>query len=226
MTDFKSVTTVDQYQSILRRVAIAAKGVGRDPSSVTLIAVTKTFDQTDILPVLSAGHKSFGENRVQEAKSKWPSLRTQYGDVDLHLLGPLQSNKIKEAVELFDTIHTIDRPKIAEGIASELLKQGRKLNFFIQVNIGEEPQKSGVSPQDAPGFIKLCRDQLKLEILGLMCIPPLHRDPVPYFRCLERMAIENSLKGLSMGMSEDFESAISCGATHIRVGSAIFGARS
>lgn len=225
MTDTRTETSLDRYHSILTRVGIAAKKAGRDPSAIKLIAVTKTFEQSDIFPILYTGHRLFGENRVQEAKSKWPLLRDQFLNIDLHLLGPLQSNKVKEAVLLFDTIHSVDRPKIAEAIAAEIIKQKRKMKLFIQVNIGEESQKSGVSPEDTKSFIKFCREDLKLDIEGLMCIPPINQDPGVFFRSLASLAAENSLYGLSMGMSDDFEIAISCGATHIRVGSAIFGAR-
>ena len=207
------------------RICDAARAAKRDPASVTLIAVTKTFGPFDIRPVLEAGHRDFGENRVQEALGKWPALKVVYPDVRLHLIGPLQSNKAKEAVALFDAIHSIDRPKIAKSIADEMAKQGRKLELFIQVNTGEEPQKAGVMPRDAKAFIAMCRDELKLEIAGLMCIPPVEEEPAVHFAFLEKLAKELDLKGLSMGMSGDFETAIAFGATHVRVGSAIFGAR-
>lgn len=225
MTEMNFETSVDRYHRILDRVVSSAHKARRDPSSVKLIAVSKTFEQSDIQPILTEGHRSFGENRVQEAKSKWPFFQSQYNDLDLHLIGPLQSNKVKEAVALFENIHSIDRPKIAESVALELRKNKRKINLFVQVNTGEEPQKSGVAPREVGSFIKLCREDLKLDIYGLMCIPPLTEDPTNHFEMLSKLACENSVLHLSMGMSEDFERAIACGATHIRIGSAIFGTR-
>ncbi|MFT3988603.1 YggS family pyridoxal phosphate-dependent enzyme [Aestuariivirga sp.] len=203
----------------------AAQAVGRDPSTVTLIAVSKTFGPTDIQPVINAGQRVFGENRVQEAKGKWPALRESHADLQLHLIGPLQSNKAAEAVALFDAIHTVDRPKIAEAIAREMERQGKRLQLFIQVNTGREPQKAGVAPDEADRFIGQCRSALGLSIAGLMCIPPADQDPVPHFSMLADIARRNGLEGLSLGMSGDYPQAIACGATHIRVGSAIFGGR-
>jgi hypothetical protein len=207
------------------RIAAAARGAGRKPEDVALIAVSKTFAAPDILPALAAGHRLFGENRVQEANGKWPTLKSQFPDVALHLIGPLQSNKAKEAVALFDAIHAIDREKIARAVAAEMAAQGKRLELFIQVNTGEEPQKAGVMPKEAPAFVALCRDQLKLEIAGLMCIPPVDEEAAVHFAFLAKLAGELGLEGLSMGMSDDFETAIAFGATHVRVGSAIFGAR-
>ena len=207
------------------RIAIAARGAKRDVSDVKLIAVSKTFEAPAILPVLEAGHRLFGENRVQEAKGKWPALKAQFPDVKLHLIGPLQSNKTKEAVELFDAIHSIDRPKIAHAVAEEMQRQGKQLSLFIQVNTGEEPQKAGALPKDASALVALCRDELELDVAGLMCIPPLEEEAAVHFAFLAKLAGELGLAGLSMGMSEDFETAIAFGATHVRVGSAIFGAR-
>ncbi len=207
------------------RIAIAARGAKRDASDVKLIAVSKTFEAPGILPVLTAGHRLFGENRVQEAKGKWPALKTQFPDVKLHLIGPLQSNKTKEAVELFDAIHSVDRPKIAHAIAEEMQRQGKRLSLFIQVNTGEEPQKAGVLPKEAPALVALCRDELKLDVAGLMCIPPLEEEAAVHFAFLAKLAGELGLTGLSMGMSDDFETAIAFGATHVRIGSAIFGSR-
>lgn len=207
------------------RIAVAAKAAGRDPAEVHLIAVSKTFGAPQILPVLQAGHRLFGENRVQEAKAKWPELKAQFPDVRLHLIGPLQSDKAKEAVELFDAIHSIDRPKIARAVAEEMRKQGKRLELFLQVNTGEEPQKAGVAPRELPALLGLCRDELGLEIAGLMCIPPLEEEPALHFAFLAKLAADNALPGLSMGMSDDFETAVAFGATHVRVGSAIFGAR-
>jgi PLP dependent protein len=207
------------------RIAIAARGAKRDVSDVKLIAVSKTFEAPAILPVLEAGHRLFGENRVQEAKGKWPALKAQFPDVKLHLIGPLQSNKAKEAVELFDAIHSIDRPKIAHAVAEEMQRQGKRLSLLVQVNTGEEPQKAGVLPKDASALVVLCRDDLELDVAGLMCIPPLEEEAAVHFAFLAKLAGELGLAGLSMGMSEDFETAIAFGATHVRVGSAIFGSR-
>ena len=207
------------------RIAIAAHGAKRDASDIKLIAVSKTFEAPGILPVLTAGHRLFGENRVQEAKGKWPALKTQFPDVKLHLIGPLQSNKTKEAVELFDAIHSIDRPKIAHAVAEEMQRQGKRLSLFIQVNTGEESQKAGVLPQEAPALAALCRDELKLDVAGLMCIPPLEEEAAVHFAFLAKLAGELGLTGLSMGMSDDFETAIAFRATHVRIGSAIFGSR-
>ncbi len=206
-------------------VAASARSAERDPTTITLIAVSKTFEADAIRPVLAAGHRNFGENRVQEAQGKWPSLKFEFPDVRLHLIGPLQSNKAKEAVALFDAIHTIDREKIARAIADEMLKKSRKLQLFVQVNTGEEPQKAGVNPRDVKAFVAMCRSELKLEIAGLMCIPPVEEEPAVHFAFLQKLAKECGVSGLSMGMSSDFETAIEFGATHVRVGSAIFGDR-
>ncbi len=208
-----------------KRVAVAAKGVGRDPEEVTLIAVSKMFLPDDIRPVLAVGHRHFGENRVQEAQGKWPVLKTEFPDLTLHLIGPLQSNKAREAVALFDVIHTIDRPKIAKALAAEMDKQGRRPQLFIQVNTGEEAQKAGVLAAETGALLALCRDELGLAIAGLMCIPPVDEEPAIHFAFLAKLAQELGLKGLSMGMSGDFDTAVEMGATHVRVGSAIFGAR-
>ncbi len=210
---------------VRRRIREAALAAGRDSTSITLIAVSKTFAPADIEPVVSAGQRAFGENRVQEAKGKWPELKRKAPDLELHLVGPLQSNKAAEAVALFEAIHTIDRSKIAEAIAAEIARQGRRPQLFIQINTGREPQKSGIDPKDADSFIAHCRDRAGLVIAGLMCIPPLHEAPRRHFELLREIARRNGLSGLSMGMSGDFEEAISCGATHVRVGSAIFGDR-
>lgn len=207
------------------RIADAAKGRGRDPSSVTLIAVSKTFEADAIRPVIAAGQRHFGENRVQEAKAKWPPLRLAAGPVELHLIGPLQSNKAADAVALFDAIHTLDRPKLAAALAAEIGKLRRAPALFVQVNTGHEAQKSGVAPEQTGRFIAQCRNDYGLSISGLMCIPPIDEDPVPHFRALAGLARDNGLSGLSMGMSGDFEAAIALGATHVRVGSAIFGHR-
>ena len=207
------------------RIAAAATAAKRKASSVRLIAVSKTFDARAILPTLEAGHRRFGENRVQEAKGKWPALRQQFPDLELHLIGPLQSNKAREAVELFDVIHSIDRPKIAKAVADEMARLGKRLELFVQVNTGEESQKAGVLPRDAAQFVAYCRDELKLAIAGLMCIPPQDEEAGVHFAFLSQLASDLGLTGLSMGMSADFETAIAFGATHMRVGSEIFGAR-
>ncbi|MFA9443507.1 MAG: YggS family pyridoxal phosphate-dependent enzyme [Hyphomicrobium sp.] len=220
-----SSTPAKQLEGVRARIAAAARSAGRDAADVELIAVSKTFEAPGILPVLQAGHLLFGENRVQEAKRKWPALKAQFPDTKLHLVGPLQSNKVKEAVELFDAIHAIDRLKIARAIADEMTKRAKRLQLFVQVNTGEEPQKAGVSPKEAAAFVAMCRDDLKLDIAGLMCIPPVDEEPAVHFALLAKLADELSLKGLSMGMSDDFETAIEFGATHVRVGSAIFGMR-
>ena len=197
----------------------------RDPASVTLVAVSKTFGAEEIEPVLDAGHLVFGENRVQEAKAKWPPLRALYPGLELHLIGPLQSNKAREAVALFDAIHTIDRPKIAGAIAEEMAKQGRGLKLFVEINTGGELQKAGVLPEEADQFLAQCRSEFGLTIAGLMSIPPAEEAPAPHFALLHKIAKRNGLANLSMGMSADFASAISFGATHVRIGTAIFGER-
>ena len=211
--------------SVRRGIRDAAAAVGRDPRSITLIAVSKTFEPSDILPVIAAGQVAFGENRVQEAQVKWLALKTQYPRLKLHLIGPLQSNKTAAAVALFDAIHTVDRPKIATALADEMRRQHRTLELFVQVNTGREEQKAGVSPEAADGFLAYCRNDLKLAIGGLMCIPPAAQDTTPHFALLAMIASRNGLSLLSMGMSGDYEIAIRTGATHVRVGSAIFGDR-
>ena len=210
---------------ILARIAAARKAAQRPATTTTLVAVTKTHGPERILPVLAAGQRVFGENRVQEAKAKWPELREQFEGIELHLIGPLQSNKAREAVELFDVIETLDRPKLAHALRAEIDRVGRAPTLFVQVNTGEEPQKAGVTPIDAADFVKLARDELRLPVTGLMCIPPASENPAPHFALLAKLAQENGLPLLSMGMSEDFETAIRFGATHVRVGSAIFGSR-
>jgi pyridoxal phosphate enzyme (YggS family) len=206
-------------------IARACRDAGRDPASVTLVAVSKTFGPEAIEPVIEAGQRVFGENRVQEAKAKWPALMEKHPGLALHLIGPLQSNKAKEAVALFDAIHSVDRASLCEALAKEIDKQGRAPTLFVQVNTGAEPQKAGVLPQDADGFLKACRDTYKLTIAGLMCIPPADEAPGPHFALTAKIARRNGLKLLSMGMSADFGAAIAMGATHVRVGSAIFGGR-
>jgi PLP dependent protein len=217
--------TAERLDFIRAEIRKAALGNARDPASVTLVAVSKTFPAEAILPALEAGHRVFGENRVQEAKAKWPALRAQFPDVELHLIGPLQSNKAREAVELFDAIHTVDRPKIAMALAEEIARQGKRPRLFVEVNTGGEEQKAGVLPEAADAFIRACREQHRLAIEGLMCIPPFDDPPAPHFALLQKIARRNGLSGLSMGMSADFQRAIAFGATHVRVGSAIFGTR-
>ena len=219
-------TAVENLARVRGSIARAERDAGRAPGSVTLVAVSKTFAAEEIAPVLEAGHRVFGENRVQEAQGKWPALRARFPDLKLHLIGPLQSNKTREAVALFDAFHAVDRPKIAEALASEMAKQGKTLDLFVQVNTGEEPQKAGVMPREAEGLVRLCREQLGLAITGLMCIPPVDDEPAVHFAFLTKLARDLGLAGVSMGMSSDYETAIALGATHVRVGSQIFGSRS
>jgi PLP dependent protein len=208
-----------------QEIARACDQARRERASVTLIAVSKTFDAAAIAPLLGAGQRVFGENRVQEARAKWPGLISACPGIALHLIGPLQSNKAKEAVALFDAIHSVDRPSICEALAKEIDSQKRRPELFVQLNTGEEPQKAGVAPADADAFIAGCREKYGLPITGLMCIPPVNDAPAPHFALTAKIAARNGLKQLSMGMSADFTTAIQLGATHVRVGSAIFGAR-
>ncbi len=212
------------YSEILARVTAAVRDAGRPDGSVSLIAVSKVQPLDRVRAVLEAGHRLFGENYVQEAVAKWPDLRAEFGRIDVHMIGPLQTNKAKLAVELFDAIHTVDRPSLAEKLARLAQDRGASPHLFVQVNTGREPQKAGILPEEADAFIARCR-ALDLPIHGLMCIPPEGEDSSPHFAVLAEMARRNGLAGLSMGMSADFEAAIAAGATHIRVGSAIFGAR-
>lgn len=209
---------------IRARIATAAIAAGRAPGSVTLIAVSKTQAPVRIRAVLDAGHRVFGENRVQEAEGRWPSLRDNYGEVTLHLIGPLQTNKARAAVSLFDAIHSLDRPRLLDTLARLADERGRSPDLFIQVNTGAEPQKAGCLPAEADTLVAATR-RAGLPLAGLMCIPPEGQDPEPHFRLLAAIAAQNGLAALSMGMSGDFETAIACGATHVRIGSAIFGAR-
>lgn len=213
------------FAEVEREIARACRDAGRERSSVTLVAVSKTFGGDAIEPVIQAGQRVFGENRVQEAKSKWPELMAKHQGLALHLIGPLQSNKAKEAVALFDAIHSVDRTSLCEALAKEIVKQDRHPQLFVQLNTGEEPQKAGVAPSDADAFIASCRDVYGLRISGLMCIPPVDEPPAPHFALTAKIATRNGLSLLSMGMSADFETAIQLGATHVRVGSAIFGHR-
>lgn len=214
-----------RLQAVRAQIEAAAAESGAKSATATLIAVSKTFEAETIAPVLEAGHRDFGENRVQEAQGKWPALKAKYPDVRLHLIGPLQSNKSKDAVALFDAIHSVDRPKIARTIAEEMKQQGREPDLFVQVNTGEEEQKAGVMPTETNAFVDYCRGDLGLKIQGLMCIPPVDEEPAVHFAFLAKLAKDCGVAGLSMGMSADFETAIKFGATHVRVGSAIFGER-
>jgi PLP dependent protein len=215
------------FAAVRGEIARACREADRDPASVTLVAVSKTFAADAIEPVIAAGQRVFGENRVQEAKAKWPPLIERHGGggIELHLVGPLQSNKAREAVALFDAIHSVDRPSLAEALAKEITRVGRQPLLFAEINTGAEPQKAGVLPQDADGFLAACRDRYGLAIAGLMCIPPHQEAPAPHFALTAQIARRNGLKLLSMGMSADFVTAIAFGATHVRVGTAIFGAR-
>ena len=211
--------------AVRQEIDQACRAAGREPSSVTLVAVSKTFGAEAIEPVIAAGQRVFGENRVQEAKAKWPPLIARHSGIELHLVGSLQSNKAKEAVALFDAIHSVDRPSVAEALAKEIVKQARHPLLFVEVNTGGEAQKSGVLPEAADDFIAACRETHGLSIAGLMCLPPAQEPPAPHFALTAKIARRNGLKHLSMGMSADFALAIRFGATHVRVGTAIFGRR-
>ena len=211
--------------AVEREIVAACTQARRERASVTLIAVSKTFAADAIVPIIAAGQRVFGENRVQEAKAKWPGLMSTYPDLKLHLIGPLQSNKAKEAVALFDAIHSVDRASICQALAKEIKSQNRHPELFVQLNTGEEAQKAGVAPSEADAFIAACRETYGLAISGVMCIPPVNDTPAPHFALTAKIAARNGLKNLSMGMSADFAVAIQFGATHIRVGSAIFGHR-
>lgn len=211
--------------AVQQKIATAAVAAERDPSDVTLVAVSKTFGVERIEPALEAGHRCFGENRVQEAKAKWPALKAAYEGVDLHLIGGLQTNKARAAVQLFDVIETVDRPRLARALAKEMERLDRRVSCFIQVNTGEEQQKSGIPPKEADAFIAQCRDEFALPVAGLMCIPPAEEEPSLHFALLQQIAERNGVSGLSMGMSADYEIAVAFGATHVRVGTAIFGRR-
>ena len=211
--------------AIRERIARAHARFGAPPDRVELVAVSKTFPSEAVEPFLTAGQRVFGENRVQEARDKWPGLRAAYPDIELHLIGPLQTNKVREAVALFDVIETVDREKLASMLAAEMRHAGRKLACFVQVNIGLEAQKAGIAPAETLAFVNRCRAEHGLDILGLMCIPPDGMPPGPYFAHLATLARDAGVSGLSMGMSGDFEVGIAMGATHVRVGSALFGSR-
>lgn len=218
-------TVASRLAAIRQQIADAAATARRDPATVTLVAVAKTFPAEAVAEALAAGQRHFGENRVQEGMAKYPGLRETHPDLVLHLIGPLQTNKVKQAVAHFDVIHTLDRDSLAQELAKEFDKSGRRLPCFVQVNTGEEPQKAGCAPQEADAFIAACR-ALNLPVVGLMCIPPAEGEPAPHFALLNKIAQRNGLDQLSMGMSGDFETAVMLGATHVRVGSAIFGGRS
>jgi len=216
---------VDALADVRAAIGAACRDARRDPASVTLVAVSKTFPAEAIAPVVAAGQRVFGENRVQEAKGKWPALRAEAAGIELHLIGALQSNKARDAVALFDAIHSLDRDSLCAALAKEIAQRQRKPQLFVQINTGAEPQKAGVLPQDADDFIARCRMHHGLAINGLMCIPPADDPPAPHFALTAMIARRNGLSQLSMGMSADFAEAIALGATHVRIGSAIFGAR-
>ena len=219
------MTVVARLFDIKARIQAVEAECNRLAGSVSLVAVSKTFDSDAIRPTLEAGHRVFGENRVQESQGKWPKLKSAFSDVELHLIGPLQSNKAADAVALFDVIETVDREKIARALASEMQSQGRTLQCYVQVNTGLEEQKAGIAPDDTKAFVTLCRDTLKMDIVGLMCIPPADENPGPHFALLADLAKKCGLEKLSMGMSGDYETGIRFGATAVRLGSAIFGTR-
>ncbi|MGQ0580609.1 MAG: YggS family pyridoxal phosphate-dependent enzyme [Reyranella sp.] len=215
----------DRLAEVHQHIATAARGAGRDPAAVTLVAVSKTHGADMVREMLQAGQRVFGENRVQEAEEKFPALKSEYPDLELHLIGPLQTNKARDAVALFDVIQSVDRERIAGALAKEMERLGRRPACYIQVNTGEEPQKAGVLPADLDAFVAACRDTHKLPVVGLMCIPPVDEEPALHFALLAKMAARNGLARISMGMSADYETAVKLGATHVRVGSALFGAR-
>ena len=215
----------DRLAEVTGRIAEAARASGRSPSDVTLVAVSKTHGADRVRELLEVGHRVFGENRVQEAEGKFPELKAAWPDLELHLIGPLQTNKARDAVALFDVIQSVDRDRLAAALAKEMEKLGRRPDCYIQVNTGEEPQKAGILPKDLDAFVGLCRDQYKLPVVGLMCIPPVDEEPALHFALLAKMAARNGLAKLSMGMSADYETAVRMGATHVRVGSALFGSR-
>ena len=215
----------DRLAEVQGRIAQAARAAGRDPASVTLVAVSKTHGAERVRELLEVGHRVFGENRVQEAEEKFPALKAEHADLRLHLIGPLQTNKARDAVALFDAIESVDRERLAATLAKEMARVGRWPACYIQVNTGEEPQKAGVLPRDLDAFVASCRDVHKLPIVGLMCIPPVEEEPALHFALLAKMAARNGLAELSMGMSADYETAVRLGATHVRVGTALFGHR-
>ncbi len=219
------MTSAERLKDVQARIADAERRAKRAPGAVSLVAVSKTFDAEEIRPVIAAGQRVFGENRVQESQGKWPALKEEFTDIELHLIGPLQSNKVADAVALFDVIETVDREKIARALAEEMQKQGRQPRLFVQVNTGLEPQKAGIPPKETVAFVDFCRNELGLSVAGLMCIPPADENPGPHFALLAKLADQCGVRELSMGMSGDFETAIEFGATSVRLGSAIFGNR-
>ena len=221
----ESMTREAGLNAVRADIARACRDAGRDPATVTLVAVSKTVGADAIEPVIAAGQRVFGENRVQEAKAKWPALCAHHPGLQLHLVGSLQSNKAKDAVAMFAAIHSLDRPSLAEALAREIAKQDRRPVLFVEINTGAEPQKGGVAPQEADAFLALCRDTYGLAVSGLMCIPPANEAPAPHFALTAQIARRNDLSLLSMGMSADFPVAIAFGATHVRIGTAIFGVR-
>jgi hypothetical protein len=223
MTNQSAIAT--NLRQVKDSIAASAAAAGRDPAGVTLVAVSKTHDKSAVRAALAAGHRTFGENRVQEAADKYPALRAAFPDLRLHLIGPLQTNKVRDAVRLFDVIETVDRPRLVAALAKEAAHVGRQIDVMIQVNTGEEPQKAGILPADADAFIETCRATEGLMLRGLMCIPPMDEEPAMHFALLAELARRHGLDRLSMGMSADFETAIRLGATHVRVGTAIFGHR-
>lgn len=218
-------TQAANLAKLQERIAAAAGKAGRDPAEICLIGVSKLHGPESIRPVLEAGHRDFGENRVQEARAKWPPLKEQFPDIRLHLVGPLQTNKLHDALALFDVIHSLDRPKLARKLAEQRDGGSPLPDLFIQVNTGEEEQKSGIPPAETDAFVRLCREELELPVIGFMCLPPVDEEPALHFALLAKLAGRNGLAGLSMGMSDDFETAIAFGATHIRIGTALFGPR-
>lgn len=225
MTASDATASASRLAAVRSRIADAARAAGRAPQEVTLVAVSKTFDANAIVPLIEAGQRIFGENRVQEAAAKWPALKERYADIELHLIGPLQTNKLDDALKLFDVFHTLDRAKLAAALVKARDKGAALPRLLVQVNTGDEPQKAGIAPTDTDAFLARCRDEWKLDVEGLMCIPPLDEEPALHFALLEKLAHRNGLTKLSMGMSGDFETAVAFGATHVRVGSALFGAR-
>lgn len=220
-----AATTDSRLAAVRQDIARACRDAGRATGSVTLVAVSKTFAAEAIEPVIAAGQRVFGENRVQEAKAKWPALRERHPGIELHLIGPLQSNKAREAVALFDAIHSLDRVSLAEALAKEISRQGRAPLLFVEINTGGEPQKAGVLPGQADAFLEDCRDKYGLQVAGLMCLPPADEPPAPHFALTAKIALRNEMNLLSMGMSADFGEAIALGSTHVRIGTAIFGER-
>jgi PLP dependent protein len=225
MTTLALTAAATALAAVRREIEEACRAAGRDPATVTLVAISKTFPAGAIAEVIAAGQTVFGENRVQEAKGKWPALKAEHPGLELQLVGPLQSNKVKDALALFDAIHSVDRPSLCAALAKELAKGGRQPQLFVEVNTGAEPQKAGVLPEQTDAFLARCRDEYGLRIDGLMCIPPFDDPPAPHFALLAKIAKRNGLRYLSMGMSADFKQAIEFGATHVRVGTAIFGER-